>query len=38
MDVKVGSGAQFKDMDSAREMAQVLIDVAGGNGMPTTRC
>ncbi len=35
MDVKVGSGAQFKDMDSAREMAQVLIDVAGGNGMPT---
>ena len=35
MDVKVGSGAQFQDMDSAREMAQVLIDVAGGNGMPT---
>jgi thymidine phosphorylase len=35
MDVKVGSGAQFRDMDSAREMARVLIEVAGGNGMPT---
>jgi thymidine phosphorylase len=35
MDVKVGSGAQFRDVDSARELARVLIDVATGNGMPT---
>jgi thymidine phosphorylase len=35
MDVKVGSGAQFRDVDSARELARVLIDVAVGNGMQT---
>jgi thymidine phosphorylase len=35
MDVKVGSGAQFRDVDEARELARVLIDVAAGNGMPT---
>jgi thymidine phosphorylase len=35
MDVKVGSGAQFQDVDSARELARVLIEVATGNGMPT---
>jgi thymidine phosphorylase len=35
MDVKVGSGAQFRDIDEARELAQVLIEVAAGNGMPT---
>ncbi len=35
MDVKVGSGAQFPDVDRARELALVLMDVAAGNGMPT---
>jgi thymidine phosphorylase len=35
MDVKVGSGAQFRSVDDAREIARVLIEVAGGNGMPT---
>ena len=35
MDVKVGSGAQFRDIDQARALAQALIEVAVGNGMPT---
>jgi thymidine phosphorylase len=35
MDVKVGSGAQFRDLDEARALARALIEVAGGNGMPT---
>ena len=35
MDVKVGSGAQFRDVDEARALAQALIEVAAGNGMPT---
>lgn len=35
MDVKVGSGAQFRDLDEARALAQALIEVAVGNGMPT---
>jgi thymidine phosphorylase len=35
MDVKVGSGAMFRDLDRARELAQALIEVAGGNGLPT---
>ncbi len=35
MDVKVGSGAQFRDVQDARELAQALIEVAHGNGMPT---
>jgi thymidine phosphorylase len=35
MDVKVGSGAQFRELERARELAEVLIDVAVGNGMPT---
>jgi thymidine phosphorylase len=35
MDVKVGVGAQFRDVESARELARVLIEVAAGNGMPT---
>jgi thymidine phosphorylase len=35
MDVKVGSGAQFRDIDEARALAQALIKVAVGNGMPT---
>jgi thymidine phosphorylase len=33
MDVKVGSGAQFRDVEEARALA--LIEVAIGNGMPT---
>jgi thymidine phosphorylase len=36
MDVKVGSGAMFRDLEQARELAQALIEVAGGNGLPTT--
>ena len=35
MDVKVGSGAQFRDIAEARALAQALIEVAAGNGMPT---
>ena len=34
MDVKVGSGAQFPEVDGARELAQALIEVATGNGLP----
>jgi thymidine phosphorylase len=35
MDVKVGSGAQFREVDEARMLARALIEVAQGNGMPT---
>ncbi len=35
MDVKCGSGAQFPDLDSARELAQAIVEVAVGNGLPT---
>jgi thymidine phosphorylase len=35
MDVKVGSGAQFRDVDEARALALALIEVAEGNGMRT---
>ena len=35
MDVKVGSGAQFPDVDRARELALVLMEVGSCNGMPT---
>lgn len=35
MDVKVGSGAQFRDISEARALAKALIEVATGNGMPT---
>jgi thymidine phosphorylase len=35
MDVKVGSGAQFRDIDEARALAHALIEVAVGNGMAT---
>jgi thymidine phosphorylase len=35
MDVKVGSGAQFRDVEEARALAHALIEVAVGNGMPT---
>jgi thymidine phosphorylase len=35
MDVKVGSGAFLPELDQARELAQAIIDVAVGNGLPT---
>ncbi len=35
MDVKVGSGAFLPDLESARELAQAIVDVARGNGLPT---
>src|SRR6478752_9973165 len=34
MDVKVGSGAFLPELDQARELAQTIIDVAAGNGLP----
>jgi thymidine phosphorylase len=36
MDVKTGSGAQFPELDRARELAQAIVEVAAGNGLPTT--
>jgi thymidine phosphorylase len=36
MDVKVGSGAFLPDMESARELAQAIVEVAQGNGLPTS--
>jgi thymidine phosphorylase len=35
MDVKAGSGAQFADLDRARELALAIIEVAVGNDLPT---
>ncbi len=35
MDVKVGSGAFLPELDQARELAQAIVDVAGGNGLAT---
>ena len=35
MDVKVGSGAFLPELDQARELAQTIIEVAAGNGLPT---
>ena len=35
MDVKVGSGAMLPELDRARELAQAIVEVAVGNGMPT---
>ena len=35
MDVKCGSGAQFPDLERARELARAIVEVAVGNGMPT---
>jgi thymidine phosphorylase len=35
MDVKVGSGAFLPDLDRARELAQAIVEVAVGSGMPT---
>jgi thymidine phosphorylase len=36
MDVKAGSGAFLRDTDQARELARAIVEVAVGNGMPTT--
>ncbi|HYZ80728.1 MAG TPA: thymidine phosphorylase, partial [Solirubrobacteraceae bacterium] len=36
MDVKVGSGAFLPDVDSARELARAIIEVARGNGLPAS--
>ncbi|MDE2489236.1 MAG: thymidine phosphorylase [Elusimicrobia bacterium] len=35
LDVKVGSGAIFKDAPSARALARALVKTAGGLGIPT---
>ncbi len=35
MDVKAGSGAMMPSLDRARELAQAIVEVAGGNGLPT---
>ncbi|HYB29041.1 MAG TPA: thymidine phosphorylase [Solirubrobacteraceae bacterium] len=36
MDVKVGSGAMLPSLDDARELAQAIVEVAVGSGLPTT--
>jgi thymidine phosphorylase len=36
MDVKVGSGAFLPDRESAQELARAIVDVAQGNGLPTS--
>jgi thymidine phosphorylase len=36
MDVKVGSGAFMPGHAAARELAQAIVEVAQGNGMPTS--
>jgi thymidine phosphorylase len=36
MDVKVGSGAFMPTMEGARELAQAIVEVAQGNGLPTS--
>jgi thymidine phosphorylase len=35
MDVKVGSGAMLPELVRARELAQAIVEVAVGNGLPT---
>ncbi|MDQ6775526.1 MAG: thymidine phosphorylase, partial [Actinomycetota bacterium] len=35
VDVKVGSGAVLPDLERARELAQAIVEVAVGSGMPT---
>src|SRR5215210_6357059 len=35
MDVKVGSGAFLPDRERAEELARAIVEVAGGNGLPT---
>ena len=36
MDVKVGSGAFMPRLEDARELAGAIVEVARGNGLPTT--
>src|SRR5699024_10874910 len=36
LDVKVGSGAFMKDIDSARELARTMVDLGTDAGLPTT--
>ena len=36
MDVKAGSGAFLPELDSARELAQAIVEVAVGNGLRTS--
>jgi thymidine phosphorylase len=36
MDVKVGSGAFMPTLEGARELAQAIVEVAQGNGLPTS--
>jgi thymidine phosphorylase len=36
MDVKAGSGAMLPSRERARELAQAIVEVAVGNGLPTT--
>jgi thymidine phosphorylase len=35
MDVKVGSGAMLPSLEGARELAESIVEVAVGNGLPT---
>ena len=35
MDVKAGSGAMMAELERARELAQAIVEVAVGNGLPT---
>jgi thymidine phosphorylase len=36
MDVKAGSGAFLPSLDETRELARAIVEVAGGNGLPTS--
>lgn len=36
LDVKVGSGAFMKDIDSARELARTMVDLGSDAGLPTS--
>src|ERR1700727_2751710 len=36
MDVTVGSGAMLPSLEAARELARAIVEVAVGNGLPTT--
>jgi thymidine phosphorylase len=36
MDVKAGSGAFLPDLDDSRELAKAIVEVARGNGLPTS--